>query len=214
MAPSLTFLQFRLLWPYRCLPSLAVSSTMSPDVTTGKTFPNSKMKTGILWMVFLTQVCKRLDWVIHPYCQISNHCRLLMEDAGSAIAKGMCQLNVGLRCLKIGRVISLVEQRYRTGFDDMYNALELITKVRQLGTFPRGAGARRTRLRAHASGGEDDLATRALGTRPVDISTTCSPRELGTTFFHEVDSLEVPLMRDNIYLLSLVLYAVQTLCIG
>jgi len=46
-----------------------------------------------LWLDILGQVCGRFNWVIHGYCQMTNHYHLLIETADPNLSKGMRQLN-------------------------------------------------------------------------------------------------------------------------
>jgi len=41
----------------------------------------------------LGDVCKRFNWVIHAYCQMSNHYHLLLETVDGNLWRGMRQLN-------------------------------------------------------------------------------------------------------------------------
>jgi putative transposase len=45
------------------------------------------------WLSVLDQTCKRFNWVIHAYCQMSNHYRLLVETIEGNLSRGMRQLN-------------------------------------------------------------------------------------------------------------------------
>jgi len=45
------------------------------------------------WLDVLGQTCKRFNWVIHAYCQMSNHYHLLVETIDGNLSKGMRQLN-------------------------------------------------------------------------------------------------------------------------
>jgi putative transposase len=45
------------------------------------------------WLSVLDQTCKRFNWVIHAYCQMSNHYHLLVETIEGNLSKGMRQLN-------------------------------------------------------------------------------------------------------------------------
>jgi REP element-mobilizing transposase RayT len=46
-----------------------------------------------VWLEILGQVCERLNWAIHAYCQMGNHYHLLVETPDGNLAKGMRQLN-------------------------------------------------------------------------------------------------------------------------
>ena len=41
----------------------------------------------------LAQTCHRFNWVVHAYCQMTNHYHLLVETVDGNLSKGMCQLN-------------------------------------------------------------------------------------------------------------------------
>ena len=45
------------------------------------------------WLEVLGQTCKRFNWVVHAYCQMSNHYHLLVETVDGNLSKGMRQLN-------------------------------------------------------------------------------------------------------------------------
>lgn len=45
------------------------------------------------WLEVLGETCKRFNWVIHAYCQMSNHYHLLVETIDGNLSKGMRQLN-------------------------------------------------------------------------------------------------------------------------
>ena len=45
------------------------------------------------WLNVLAQTCNRFNWVIHAYCQMSNHYHLLVETIDANLSKGMRQLN-------------------------------------------------------------------------------------------------------------------------
>lgn len=45
------------------------------------------------WLGVLGQTCQRFNWVIHAYCQMSNHYHLLVETIDGNLSKGMRQLN-------------------------------------------------------------------------------------------------------------------------
>ena len=46
-----------------------------------------------LWLATLAEVCERCDWLIHAYCQMTNHYHLLLETPEGNLSKGMRQLN-------------------------------------------------------------------------------------------------------------------------
>ena len=41
----------------------------------------------------LAQVCARFNWVVHSYCQMTNHYHLLVETVDGNLSRGMRQLN-------------------------------------------------------------------------------------------------------------------------
>jgi putative transposase len=45
------------------------------------------------WLSVLDTVCRRFDWVVHAYCQMSNHYHLVVERPDGNLSRGMRQLN-------------------------------------------------------------------------------------------------------------------------
>ncbi|RLA44005.1 MAG: addiction module toxin RelE [Gammaproteobacteria bacterium] len=45
------------------------------------------------WLDVLGTVCHRFNWVIHGYCQMTNHYHLLVETVDGNLSRGMRQLN-------------------------------------------------------------------------------------------------------------------------
>lgn len=45
------------------------------------------------WLSVLGQVCKRFNWVVHAWCQMTNHYHLLIETPEGNLSAGMRQLN-------------------------------------------------------------------------------------------------------------------------
>lgn len=45
------------------------------------------------WIAVLDEVCQRFNWVIHAYCQMTNHYHFLVETPDANLSKGMRQLN-------------------------------------------------------------------------------------------------------------------------
>jgi REP element-mobilizing transposase RayT len=41
----------------------------------------------------LGEVCERFSWIVHAYCQMTNHYRLLVETVDGHLWRGMRQLN-------------------------------------------------------------------------------------------------------------------------
>jgi putative transposase len=54
------------------------------------------------WMEILSQICERFNWMIHGYCQMTNHYHLLAETVNGNLSRGMRQLN-GLYTPKFNR---------------------------------------------------------------------------------------------------------------
>ena len=45
------------------------------------------------WLAVLGTVCNRFNWVVHSFCQMTNHYHLLVETVDGNLSKGMRQLN-------------------------------------------------------------------------------------------------------------------------
>lgn len=45
------------------------------------------------WLVVMEEVCLRFNWVIHAYCQMTNHYHVVVETPDGNLSKGMRQLN-------------------------------------------------------------------------------------------------------------------------
>ena len=45
------------------------------------------------WMTVLSLVCDRFNWVVHAFCQMTNHYHLLVETVDGNLSAGMRQLN-------------------------------------------------------------------------------------------------------------------------
>lgn len=45
------------------------------------------------WLEVLRQTCERFNWVVHAWCQMSNHYHLLLETVDGNLSRGMRQLN-------------------------------------------------------------------------------------------------------------------------
>ncbi|MBL4608137.1 MAG: transposase [Pseudomonadales bacterium] len=45
------------------------------------------------WLEVLGNVCHRFNWIVHAYCQMTNHYHLLVETVDSNLSRGMRQLN-------------------------------------------------------------------------------------------------------------------------
>jgi REP element-mobilizing transposase RayT len=46
-----------------------------------------------LWLHVLDEVCQRFNWVIHAYCQMTNHYHFVVETPDANLSQGMRQLN-------------------------------------------------------------------------------------------------------------------------
>ncbi|MBU0499451.1 MAG: transposase, partial [Gammaproteobacteria bacterium] len=42
----------------------------------------------MLWLDVLEQVCERFNWVVHTYCQMTNHYHLLVETPDPNLSSG------------------------------------------------------------------------------------------------------------------------------
>jgi len=45
------------------------------------------------WLAVIGDVCARFNWIVHAYCQMTNHYHLLVETVDGNLSKGMRQLN-------------------------------------------------------------------------------------------------------------------------
>jgi len=45
------------------------------------------------WLAVLSEVCERFNWVLHAWCQMTNHYHLLVETIDGNLSRGMRQLN-------------------------------------------------------------------------------------------------------------------------
>ena len=68
------------------------------------------------WMAVLSLVCDRFNWVVHAFCQMTNHYHLLVETVDGNLSAGMRQLN-GLYTQRFNRrhaqVGHLFQGRYK-----------------------------------------------------------------------------------------------------
>jgi putative transposase len=46
-----------------------------------------------VWLDLLAKVCKRYNFIIHSFCQMTNHYHLVVETVNGGLARGMRQLN-------------------------------------------------------------------------------------------------------------------------
>lgn len=60
-----------------------------------------------LWLDVLGQVCERHNFVIHSFCQMTNHYHVLLETVEANLSRGMRQLN-GLYSQSVNRQHELV----------------------------------------------------------------------------------------------------------
>jgi putative transposase len=54
------------------------------------------------WLETLGQCCERCNGAIHAWCQMTNHCHLIIETAEGNLSAGMRQLN-GVYTQKLNR---------------------------------------------------------------------------------------------------------------
>ncbi len=70
-----------------------------------------------LFLEVLDEVCERFNWVIHSWCQMTNHYHLLLETPDANLSAGMRQLN-GVYTVRFnrryGRVGHLFQGRYKS----------------------------------------------------------------------------------------------------
>ena len=45
------------------------------------------------WLKVLGNVCARFNWVVHAYCQLTNHYHVRVETIDGNLSRGMRQLN-------------------------------------------------------------------------------------------------------------------------
>ncbi len=45
------------------------------------------------WLTVLGRVCERFNWVVHAYCEMSNHYHIIVETVDGNLSRGMRQLN-------------------------------------------------------------------------------------------------------------------------
>lgn len=68
------------------------------------------------WLEVLDEVCRRFNWTVHSYCQMTNHYHLLAETPDANLTTGMRQLN-GLYTQRFNRrhrvVGHLFQGRYK-----------------------------------------------------------------------------------------------------
>ena len=59
------------------------------------------------WLEVLGIVCARFNWVVHAFCQMTNHYHLLLETVDGNLSRGMRQLN-GVYTQRVNRRHGLV----------------------------------------------------------------------------------------------------------
>jgi REP element-mobilizing transposase RayT len=64
------------------------------------------------WLAVLSLVCDRFNWVVHAYCQMTNHYHLLVETVEANLSAGMRQLN-GLYTQRFNRRHGVVGHLYQ-----------------------------------------------------------------------------------------------------
>ena len=64
------------------------------------------------WLEVLGCVCNRFNWVVHVYCQMTNHYHLLVETVDGNLSKGMRQLN-GIYTQRFNRRHGMVGHLYQ-----------------------------------------------------------------------------------------------------
>lgn len=47
----------------------------------------------VSWIDIMGEVCKRFNWVVHAYCQMTNHYHVMVETVEGNLSAGMRQLN-------------------------------------------------------------------------------------------------------------------------
>lgn len=70
------------------------------------------------WLVVIALVRDRFNWVVHAYCQMTNHYHLLVETVEANLSQGMRQLN--------GEYAQRFNRRHRQVghlFQDRYKAI-------------------------------------------------------------------------------------------
>ncbi|WP_229259688.1 transposase [Duganella aceris] len=80
----------------------------------------------LIWLDIMRRVCKRFNFVIHAFCQMTNHYHVLIETVEGNLSQGMRQLN-GLYTQHFNRRHHLVGHL----FQGRYKAI-LIQKERHL----------------------------------------------------------------------------------
>jgi len=60
-----------------------------------------------LFLIVLSEVCTRFNWVVHAYCLMNNHYHLLIETPDANLSRGMRHLN-GVYTQRFNRSHSLV----------------------------------------------------------------------------------------------------------
>jgi len=66
------------------------------------------------WLEVLGHVCARFNWVVHAYCQMTNHYHVLVETVDGNLSQGMRQLN-GLYTQRVNRRHGLAGHLFQGG---------------------------------------------------------------------------------------------------
>ena len=67
------------------------------------------------WIGVLSHVCDRFNWVVHSFCQMTNHYHLLVETVDGNLSAGMRQLN-GLYTQRFNRRHGMVGHLFQGRF--------------------------------------------------------------------------------------------------
>ncbi|MDO8048376.1 transposase [Janthinobacterium sp. SUN211] len=72
----------------------------------------------IAWLRVLGLVCQRHHFIVHDFCQMSNHYHLLIETAEANLSQGMRQLNgvYSQHFNRLHRLVGHLFQRTRQGY--------------------------------------------------------------------------------------------------
>ena len=55
-----------------------------------------------IWLEVLATACHRFNWIVHAYCQMTNHYHLLLETVDGKLSRGMRQLKGAYTMAEIG----------------------------------------------------------------------------------------------------------------
>ena len=83
------------------------------------------------WLAVLSQACERFNWVLHAWCQMTNHYHLLVETIDGNLSRGMRHLN-GVYTQRYnrrhGEVGHLYQGRYKAILVQKENYLQELTR--------------------------------------------------------------------------------------